>query len=697
MALWKKTMKIFKLHVIVLLAFSQTIQMSQAETERVTTPYGYNSGGFCEKGADKLMEQLTKANLDRTNKIEELREQIEKLSKRNAVICEVKAMKDNYERNLVELANPQQNPNPTALLDPLKSTMRNGLMINAISLLLKKNNLDENQTLSMNSICMGEESLKICEMDPIKKTFRHNLTPLLAAFQKAYVKVGEKKDQDILKSDVENIISSIPNDLAPDVILSLIDAKAPELSKILSSDLPRIKIEECLSGSKTANESCKVLVSDPKLVSSLKKVISSETVAFQSSITTGFAPALSGLLKNRQSELEQIFSFSSAVENPISRFKKMATEALKKTQELSVRFKKQEITSTAQQTPSTKPKLADQAVFFYTPPKLNGKIDGEREALEAQAIANANQQSVDFGIDCNFDKPTSNQGTDEEMISKCRKHLDKLKIGYELRQSEYGKRLTALDEEMKSLDANDKYNHIENLKKYLAEKYICECNSQKAEIKKVGKSLVLDIKTCNQSEYLNTIKITSLESLATNLSTILRVEFAKDINTDKNKCSEIASPENLKQYSKSCQGDNLKAFKEICSMVESVKRTARKAEDEERKWEERSKKYWIDTDENGKVKLTQKKSNARVFAEGFLPVAIPALLPNWLYDFKLRSDIKTLTDQGMFNKQLFHSIDIYNQNPWMYDYSNMMLANPFGFNTMNGSSSTSTTGFNFGM
>lgn len=690
-------MKIFNFHVILLLAFTQTIQMSKAETERVTTLHGYNSGGFCEKGAEKHMEQLTKANLDRTNKIEELREQIEKLSIRNVVICGVKALKDNYEKNLVELAKPQQNPSATVLLDPLKSTMRNGLMINAISLLLKKNNLEENQTLSMSSICTGEESLKICEMDPIKKTYRHNLTPLLAAFQKSYVKVGEKKDQETLKTDVENIISSIPPDLAPEVILSLIDAKAPELSKILSTDLPRKKIEECLSGNKTANESCKELVSDPKLVSSLKKVISSETVAFQSSLSSGFAPALNGLLKNRQSELEQIFSFSSAVDNPITRFKKMATEALKKTQELSSRFKKQDITSAAQQTSSTKPKLAEQAVFFYTPPKLDGKFDGERDALEAQAIASANQQSIDFDIDCNFDRQSPKTGTDEELISKCRKHLDKLKIGYELRQSEYGKRLTALDEEMKSLDANDKYNQIENLKKYLAEKYICECNSQKAEIKKIDKSLILDIKTCNQSEYSNRIKITTLDSLAKNLSSILRVEFAKDINTDINKCSEIASPENLKQYSKSCQGENLANFKEICSMVESVKRTALKAEDEERKWEERSKKYWIDINKNGEVKLTQKKSNARIFAEGFLPIAIPALVPNWLHDFKLRSDIKTMTDQGMFKKQLFHSIDIYNQNPWMYDYSNMMLTNPFGFNSLNGSSVPSTTGFNFGM
>ncbi len=686
---------LFKLLSVTALLISGVSELYGADGEKIATPFAYNPGAFCEQGAEKLMAPLVEANKEQFENIENLREKIDKLKKRNALLCEVKAMRDNYEKSIAELARAPKAK--TLALDPLKSTIRNGLMMSAISTLLSKDQLESDTPLTMSSLCQSHEDQKICDKESGTKNYKHKLEPFLAAFKKSFIKSGEKKDQAALKVDLENIINSIPKELSPEVILSLIDAKAPELSKILSQDLPRQKVLDCLSGGKNFEFACNGIIKNPKEKLALEKVVALENSSLQESLKSGFSPVFGEMIKRQQREMEAAFSFSSGAYDPKDRFKKLAASVLEKAPEIGRKMKPADSGST-----SKKPAFNDDAIFFYIPPKLEGTIDDAREKLELQAITKANSQSEAFHKDCNFEKVQFNTSTEEDSaIDKCRVHLDQLKRGFELRDSEFGLKLEALDSEMKRLSTNDSFIQTEKLKKYLAEKYICECSTKTGKITKSNDNLELDITTCGQKTYKQNMTITKLDNLTKNLSSILKVNFASDINTDINQCGTALRASNLEQYAKNCQGENAAKFKDLCTILDTQARKERVVAEDEKKWDKRYQENWVDYDDSGKMKLTPKKSTGRLIAEGALPVLAPKIIPMLFTQFASTQNIQSLMNQAILNKQLLHNATVYDQNPWMYNYS-AFGTSPLVMNWQTGvitssQSALTTGGFNFGL
>ncbi len=654
------------------------------------TPFAYNPGAFCEQGAEKLMAPLVAANEEHFKTIDNLRENIEKLKKKNSLLGEVHAMKVNYEKSLAELSKAPKAK--TLVLDPLKSTIRNGLMMSAISTLLKKDQLESDAPITMNAFCEGNEALKICEKESGSASFKHKLEPFLMAFKKSFIKNGEKKDQAALKTDIENIINSIPKELSPEVILTLIDDKAPELAKILSQELPRQKVLDCLGGGKNFEFACNGIVKNPKDRALLEKAIQLESNSLNESLKSGFAPVFAEMEKRQLSEMESVFNFNTGAYDPKDRLKKLAMSVQEKAIDIGRRINK----------PDHLAKLVDDGIFFYIPPKLEGTVDEARKKLEDEAVLRANAQSEAFHKECDFKSAQFNTASEEDAaIAKCRVHLDQIKIGFELRESEFGKKLDALNEEMKRLSNNDSFIQTEKLKKYLAEKYICECSAKTGVVTKSSDNVELNITTCSQKTYKQTITVTKLDNLTKNLSAILKVNFKDDINTDLKQCESALRASNLEQYNKNCQGENATKFKDLCTMLDKQSKKARAVAQEDSVWEKRYKDNWVDFD-NGKMKATPKKSNGRLFAEGALPVIAPKLIPMFFTQFMNNQNIQYLTNQAIFQKQLLHNNTIYDQNPWMYNYSafgtSPLIMNwQTGVITSSQSASNGTSGFNFGL
>jgi len=614
------------------------------------TPFAYNPGAFCEQGAEKLMAPLVEANKEHFENIENIRDKIEKLKKKNALLCEVKAMRDNYEKSILELS---KSPAPKTIpLDPLKSTIRNGLLMSAVSSLLKKDQLTSDVPLTMSTFCLGNEDLKICEKESGTTKFKQNLEPFLLAFKKSFLNAtagtSVEKDQTKLKAEIESIISAIPKVLDPEIILSLFDKKAPELSKILSQELPRQKVIDCLSNNKNSDYACMGILKNPKEKEALGKAITIESSTIQESLSKEFSPLFNEMKKRQMSEIEIAFNFSDDSTDPKERFKKLAQSVLEKAPDLGRRMRPSEIN------PKTKaPLFTEDGLFFYKPPKLEGTVDEEREKRELEAVEKANLQSKEFHKDCDFKKAEFNSANDEESaIAKCRVHLDQLKIGFELRESEFGKKLAALDEEMNRLLTNDNFVQTEKLKKYLAEKYICECSSKTGTLTKSTDNVELNITTCNQKNYKQSITVTRLDNLTKNLSAILKVNFKDDINTDLKQCESALRASNLEQYNKNCQGENAKKYKDLCSMLDTQAKKSRAKADEDKLWAKRYEENWVDFD-NGKPKFTPKKTTGRLIAEGVLPVAVPKLIPMFFTQFANRQSTQFLMNRPSFKNNSY--------------------------------------------
>jgi hypothetical protein len=190
------------------------------------------------------------------------------------------------------------------------------------------------------------------------------------------------------------------------------------------------------------------------------------------------------------------------------------------------------------------------------------------------------------------------------------------------------------------------------------------------------------------------MSLRTIENLVPNVEAILGKKlFAKDINTDKNKCEQTFSKANIEEFQKTCDIASIAAkYSNICEKISEENSYAKKRS-EPADYEKVYKDYYVDY-KDGKYIKTKKKSNMTLFAEGALPTLAGNLIPMFLGSMQLSQNIEMLTNQAIYQKQMFHTIDIYNQNPWMYQYT--YFTGTFGSTQPLPSFGTSgSTGFNF--
>lgn len=254
-------------------------------------------------------------------------------------------------------------------------------------------------------------------------------------------------------------------------------------------------------------------------------------------------------------------------------------------------------------------------------------------------------------------------------------------------------------EQLKEIHSDEEFNKIEVFKSYIAKKYLCMCS-------KDTETEVYTERTCYNYESHNQISTPTVFRLANAVSAVLAdMRFSQDFGSLQNKCSSTGDRDLLSAVSNNCKkiSDN-DIFKKVCQIASGEQNKKEDEDAKEKRWADLNRDYWIKKDSSAKDGFikTEKKKTWELIGEGLKP-SLQSAVPIWFNNYQIKANINMLTEQALFEKQYNHTIDIYNQNPWMYGYpftfqSNFFpVYNPATTNVFGttGTSTGASTGYNF--
>lgn len=245
------------------------------------------------------------------------------------------------------------------------------------------------------------------------------------------------------------------------------------------------------------------------------------------------------------------------------------------------------------------------------------------------------------------------------------------------------------------------FNKIELFKAYVAKKYMCDCKN-KLEGKVVASSDNAS-PSCFKAEGAGQISVTAYK-LTEGVNKVLQ-----DINFSNNiygihECSN--NEELLRSVTDICKNQiSNAAMKKVCSLSSGERAVVEQNDKKERNWQALNDEYWIRRDSTAKDGFVRikKASNWQILGEGLKPV-VPNIVPIWLSNYQTKATVNILTEQALAEKQYNHTIEFYNQSPWMYSYPYLFQSNyfptyynPYGLSTttIGTTGTTTTTGYNF--
>lgn len=253
--------------------------------------------------------------------------------------------------------------------------------------------------------------------------------------------------------------------------------------------------------------------------------------------------------------------------------------------------------------------------------------------------------------------------------------------------------------ELKDIHSTRKFNKIELFKAYVAKQYLCQC----AKDVEVTPNVV---RSCFAEEKHDQISTTAV-TLSGDISDVLKkISFANNLyDIDNKNCTR--SDDLIRSISEECKLEQNPApsIKRVCLLASGERVGIDRRNNEEKKWQDLNKEYWIRKDSKAKDGFvrTKKMKTWELIGEGIKPV-VPSIVPIWFANHQMKSNINMLTQQALEEKQFNHTIDIYNQNPWMYSYPFLfqqnafpIYSNPFSGTFQNQTTTLNPSGYNFGM
>ena len=685
---------------------------------------------FCEEGAQDLMQSLDKKNKDRFEQIAGYKKQLDDLKKYNAMLVEAGVIKKRYLESVSALATPSKNSEVTSKLDDTKSALRNGLTLSAISLLIKKQDESKEEIpteLNMAGLCKSNESHVLCQKpspqnvlsDTVSKVTRwigvaegHKLDQTLKNFQS--ISSMPETQQKNLRQEIKKIIDDIPKDVAPEAILELIKTSSP------TNDVSRDNLFKCLEEKNTdaSRKACSTILTNNENREGLIKAVSSESNALTSKLRPVSSLVDQALEQNKSEIVKALKGYDASSKASTQNLKDVITDARKlvrtatkvmsqKTpeEELQLRLnltKKREVGSIdddltiAEKMAEVEKNLKDSEAIFYKRPKVDIN-NANALILQQKAIELAKENSEYFDSHCDFSNKHEN--TDFIKLEKCAAIVKGATDNIDTFNKDHLEKLKTLTAKIDTLTKEKDFVVNENLKEYIALKFICNCQKDKSNVKSsYENSLDLSTPTCSGQF----ITISKIDGLSDKAGIIAQTLYANEIVPldDVKSCS--FSSEKLKTFTDSCNSISSKdqETNKICQNIKNeydVKlQKNTEADKAVKKWDAiHEKNHVVYNPRTGGYTAVPKKSALRIFGEGVLPVA-PMLLPMWLNNWQTKNYISSMTTEALNQKQYLHNIDVYNKSPWMYDF-NYFLYNPFNFSNSNGAlgAGTNTTGFSF--
>lgn len=708
-----------------------------------TTPHGYNPGAFCANGAETMMEKLQDANKEKFEQIAIYKQQIQDLQNYDNLINDVTAIKDRYLESVASAAanSSKSNADIAKKLDDAKSVLRHGLMLNAISSIAEKNDTapalaapvvkpETKLTYISNSISSIFKADKNPENSEVKK-----LQESATNFKEVSTKLPAN-DQESLKQEVKKIVNDIPKDISPETLLNSLDKDSPLMTQLLSKEISREDLLLCLSNkdTKPSLDACGRILKNPEDRKKLIDSIGAESAKFTQTVKQN-DNAIKLAKANNQTDLEKTltnFDTDKSKESTEETKKSIAdTQAklakysqnytlINQTIKENLRASQISVDDLTKKSVEEKTKetmllketdLNGMENFFYEKPTLD-KIaalgidiktkDGAVSAQKVQqdAIDGAKKDAAIFNRDCDFDS-SSRVENEEEKIKVCKGLVEKLIPQIKTMKNTHYDQVADLNVKIQKLAGDNDFAATENLKQYVAEKYLCSCEKEKSNVRtSYEESLVMSANSCS-TQFMTLSKI---EGLSDSTSLIAKALYAHEIKMPMDKEGCTFGPERMKTFTDTCNNNSSmnQKYPEICGSITSeytVKvKNQEYASKQNAKWEKYHEDNYVEYDSKSPTGYTavKKKSNWRVFGEGVLPI-LPNALPIWFGNYQMKNNIETLTDQALLQKQYLHNVDIYNTSPWMYNYNYFSYGNPFATNTTLPSTTSSSNGFNFGL
>lgn len=723
---------------------------SQNRVNEKTTAHGYNPGAFCNNGAENMMAKLQEANKEKFDKIAVYKQQIEDLQNYDNLINDVTAIKDRYLESVASAAanNTQSDADISKKLDDAKSVLRHGLMLSAIS------NIAEKAPIAPVEKAVAEKQAPEAQKvetkffsipNGISSIFKADKDPALTELQKLketatnFQAVSSQlppKDQESLKVEVKKIVNDIPKDISPETILNSLDKDSPLMTHVLTKQISREDLLLCISDkdTKPSLDACNRILKNPEDRKKLIELIGAESTKFTQNLKK--EDEVIKLAKaDNQTELEKTLNKFDAEKSDVSKeeTKKSISDAQTKLTKYSqsytsinmmikdnLRASQMSINDLSEKSVEEKTKetmllketdLNGVENFFYQKPtaeKLNALgIDLKTKEgavlaqnLQQKAIDDAKKDAVIFNKDCDFDGSVKKDNEDEK-IKICKGLVEKLIPQIKTMKNSHYDQVAELNVKIQKLAGDNDFASTENLKQYVAEKYLCSCEKNKKNVKTTyDESLVMSANSCT-TQFMTLSKI---EGLSDSSSLIANALYAHEIKMPMDKEGCTFGPEQMKTFTDTCNNnsDISRKFSDICSSITSEYKVKVKnqeyASKQNAKWEKYHEENYVEYNKNSPTgySAVKKKSNWRVFGEGVLPI-LPNALPIWFGNYQMKNNIDYLTDQALMQKQYLHNVDIYNSSPWMYNYNYFSYGNPFATNTSLPGTTSNSAGFNFGL
>ena len=684
-----------------------------------TTPFSYiKKSEFCSPdGAKKMMEELVEVNDKAFNDVQDIKEEIEKSTSKTAIIQGVLALRNQYEKSISELTldTNKKNLKPEIRTDltNFKKLLRSGLTINALTLMMKDADLSSDQHLKMSHLCQKNLNLEICrsssssagsgtsaKIDYRKKWILfgedvHSLDSVLENFKTTFKRSGSPEDRAKLKGDVEKIIQSIPENIAPEKLLTIIKEKSPDLYHLLEMPIPGDTVMKCLDENNNKSEeslsACSEIISDPKSRTGFQELIRSQSQSMKTILGNKYTKDIEEVSQKRNDEMLKTFAnLDELTIKQNATFKEFAQKTLEGIEKLT----------SHPENPSSQ--RHDGIALMFQPPPLDPIDSSDKASQNARQMAEAEKKSREFKEVCNFSKEyapsTGAILTESQRIRRCQSIMEEVKPKLNALVYLHLHSLKDLESQLSKLK-NGAFNDIELLKKFTAEKYICECTKKddKISLKKSKVSLDQNTSFCQELNFSASFSINTIIHQAKDINDVLNKSFGLEIETDINRCENTFSKANMTDFGNVCSKRHIsERFTHVCQIVEAEMKNSANIKtptDYDKLHEEN----YVDFDPRlNREVVTPKKSTGSILAYGMLPTIATNFLPAWMNDFQTRGYTNQLTEQGLFIKQYQHTMTMYNTNPWMYGYN--YFANPFlNFNTSTSLPTTSnTSGIGFG-
>jgi hypothetical protein len=570
--------------------------------------------------------------------------ELKRLTDKRDLLLRTKEVKNQYVKNMRDLLDKSfDKKDSESQIKTYNKSLTSGMLLKSISLALKQNPEALKSSNPFDFLCKSpkDDLTKLCSITGDGMLFgTKNLSDSFNKFAQAYNQIakGDKNSETDLNKSIQDIISSIPNEIDPVKVFSNY-SNFPKLSESGEKYLKCIKKDEstsqlkCQSYKTLSPEDNKLLLDslkrpityikldnkDPKVSEAFKDAEFSKIENSLQLKITGELSKLNGMISNKDDQSALIEQFSNQVDK------------LKNEKDFE--------------------SLINESAKTLNDPEVKNKADN-------------------FFAECGSDHK-SDLLKNHQKFESCSNQLDNIfsALGdksIEELNKQIEKKTNAIAQKQNNSDKDVKNKSI--LKNYLANKYARQCGGFKEP----------EIIKCKYDTSGNTSEITlmdkSVQKIIGNISGARAVDgstFSKEEMLDYKKACTNATPE----------------MQEACRILNFDYQMV-KDQKTEKEWENFHKDYYVS---NGKT--YKRKSTAKMVVEAAIP-AMLNIVPAWIANMQSEIMIDQLTTQAIWQKQwMADQTAITNFNSTLY-FSNL-LSTTRSTSTTTSTGTTSYSGYSF--